>query len=179
MVFDILIKPIDSYWHKKYLGMERERSRAESNLRYSESIRETQEADLSELSKKEWMQQQAIRAFSTEREKHQELVETLQRQLGEYQQRYIKAERESRALADKLEAARRNLAQEYDNRDELVEDIEEVSNQLREYKDLARRLQEDLDERERMLGDRIRELDELRAQYEALTHEDGGEALAG
>ena len=78
-----------------------------------------------------------------------------------------------------LEAARRNLAQEYDNRDELVEGIEEVSNQLREYKDLARRLQEDLDERERMLGDRIRELDELRAQYDALAHEDGGEALAG
>ena len=125
------------------------------------------------------MQQKAIRAFGDEREKNRELVETLQRQLGEYQQRYIKAERESRALADKLEAARRNLAQEYDNRDELVEGIEEVSNQLREYKDLARRLQEDLDERERMLGDRIRELDELRAQYEALTHEDGGEALAG
>lgn len=179
MIFDILVKPWDSYWHKKYLSMEREHKRSESNLRYSEAIRETQEADLDVLRAKDKMQQAAIRAYTEEQEKKQELVETLQRQLGEYQQRYIKAERESRALADKLEAARRNLAQEYDNRDELVEGIEEVSNQLREYKDLARRLQEDLDERERMLGDRIRELDELRAQYDALTHEDGGEALAG
>lgn len=179
MLFDILLVPFDSYWHKRCQAMEREYRRAESNLRYSEGIREGQEADLAELSKKDWMQQKAIRAFGDEREKNRELVETLQRQLGEYQQRYIKAERESRALADKLEAARRNLAQEYDNRDELVEGIEEVSNQLREYKDLARRLQEDLDERERMLGDRIRELDELRAQYDALAHEDGGEALAG
>ena len=179
MLFDILLVPFDSYWHKRCQAMEREYRRVESNLRYSEGIREGQEADLAELSKKDWMQQKAIRAFGDEREKNRELVETLQRQLGEYQQRYIKAERESRALADKLEAARRNLAQEYDNRDELVEGIEEVSNQLREYKDLARRLQEDLDERERMLGDRIRELDELRAQYDALAHEDGGEALAG
>ena len=179
MLFDIILIPFDSYWHKRCQAMEREYRRAESNLRYSEAIRETQEADLDVLCAKDKMQQAAIRAYTEEQEKKQELVETLQRQLGEYQQRYIKAERENRALADKLEAARRNLAQEYDNRDEMVEGIEEVSNQLREYKDLARRLQEDLDERERMLGDRIRELDELRAQYEALTHEDGGEALAG
>lgn len=186
MLFDILLVPFDSYWHKRCQAMEREYRRAESNLRYSEGIREGQEADLAELSKKDWMQQKAIRAFGDEREKNRELVETLQRQLGEYQQRYIKAERENRALADKLEAARRNLAQEYDNRDELVEGIEEVSNQLREYKDLARRLQEDLDKRnqmvdnrDQMIADQMRQMDELRAQYEALTHEDGGEALAG
>lgn len=179
MFFDILLVPFDSYWHKKCQAMEREFRRAESNLRYSEGIRDQQEADLSALSQKDWMQQKAIRAFGDEREKTRELVETLQRQLGEYQQRYIKAERENRALTEKLEAARRNLAQEYDNRDELVESIEEMSNQMREYKDLARRLREDLDEREQQLGDKIRELDELRAQYEALTHVDGGEALAG
>lgn len=179
MFFDILLIPFDSFWHKKCQAMEREFRRAESNLRYSEGIRDQQEADLSALSQKDWMQQKAIRAFGDEREKNRELVETLQRQLGEYQQRYIKAERENRNLADKLEAARRNLAQEYDNRDELVESVEEMSNQLREYKDLARRLREDLDEREQQLGDKIRELDELRQQYDALTHEDGGEALAG
>lgn len=179
MFFDILLVPFDSYWHKKCQAMEREFRRAESNLRYSEGIRDQQEADLSALSQKDWMQQKAIRAFGDEREKNRELVETLQRQLGEYQQRYIKAERENRDLADKLEDARRNLAQEYDNRDELVESIEEMSNQMREYKDLARRLREDLDEREQQLGDKIRELDELRKQYEALTHEDGGEALDG
>lgn len=179
MFFDILLIPFDSFWHKKCQAMEKEYRRAESNLRYSEGIRDQQEADLAELSKKDWMQQKAIRAFGDEREKNRELVETLQRQLGEYQQRYIKAERENRALTEKLEAARRNLAQEYDNRDELVESIEEMSNQMREYKDLARRLREDLDEREQQLGDKIRELDELRQQYEALTHVDGGEALAG
>ena len=179
MFFDILLVPFDSYWHKKCQAMEREFRRAESNLRYSEGIREGQEADLAELSKKDWMQQKAIRAFGDEREKNRELVETLQRQLGEYQQRYIKAERENRDLADKLDAARRNLAQEYDNRDELVESVEEISEQLREYKDLARRLREDLDEREQMLGDKIRALDELRKQYEAITRGDGGEALPG
>lgn len=179
MFFDIVMIPFDSFWHKKYMAMEREHKRSESNLRYSESIREDQESNLAELSKKDRMQVQAIRAFGDEREKNRVLVETLQRQLGEYQQRYIKAERESRDLADKLEAARRNLAQEYDNRDELVESVEEISNQLREYKDLARRLQEDLDAREQLLGDKIRELDELRAQYEAVVREDGREAMAG
>lgn len=179
MFFDIVMIPFDSFWHKKYMAMEREHKRSESNLRYSESIREDQESNLAELSKKDRMQVQAIRAFGDEREKNRVLVETLQRQLGEYQQRYIKAERESRDLADKLEAARRNLAQEYDNRDELVESVEEISNQLREYKDLARRLQEDLDAREQLLGDKIRELDELRAQYEAVIREDGREAMAG
>ena len=179
MFFDIIMIPFDSFWHKKYMAMEREHKRSESNLRYSESIREDQESNLAELSKKDRMQVQAIRAFGDEREKNRVLVETLQRQLGEYQQRYIKAERESRDLADKLEAARRNLAQEYDNRDELVESVEEISNQLREYKGLARRLQEDLDAREQLLGDKIRELDELRAQYEAVIREDGREAMAG
>lgn len=174
MVFDILIKPIDSYWHKKYLSMERERSRAESNLRYSESIRETQEADLSELSKKEWMQQQAIRAFSTEREKSQELVETLQRQLGEYQQRCMKADRENRSLQEKLDSARRSLAQEYDNRDSLMEGLEELQKELTDYRALSRRLQEDLDARDEQLSRRERQYDELRAQHEALLREDGG-----
>ncbi len=186
MFFDILLVPFDSYWHKKCQAMEREFRRAESNLRYSEGIRDQQEADLSALSQKDWMQQKAIRAFGDEREKTRELVETLQRQLGEYQQRYIKAERENRALTEKLEAARRNLAQEYNNRDELVENIEEMSNQMREYKDLARRLKEDLDEqhqmvdnRDQMIADQMRQMDELRAQLDALTHVDGGEALAG
>lgn len=179
MFFDIIMIPFDSFWHKKYMAMEREHKRSESNLRYSESIREAQEANLSELSKKEFMQAKAIRAFGDEREKNRELVETLQRQLGEYQQRYLKSERENRSLSAKLEDARRNLAQEYDNRDELVESVEEISNQLREYKGLARRLQEDLDAREQLLGDKIRELDELRAQYEAVIREDGREAMAG
>lgn len=179
MFFDIIMIPFDSFWHKKYMAMEREHKRSESNLRYSESIREDQESNLAELSKKDRMQVQAIRAFGDEREKNRVLVETLQRQLGEYQQRYIKAERESRDLADKLEAARRNLAQEYDNRDELVEDIEELSAELREYKDLCRRVKEDLDARDEMLARRTAELDELRAQYEAMTREDGREAMAG
>lgn len=179
MFFDIIMIPFDSFWHKKYMAMEREHKRSESNLRYSESIREDQEANLSELSKKEFMQAKAISAFGDEREKNRVLVETLQRQLGEYQQRYLKSERENRSLSEKLEAARQNLAQEYDNRDRLVEDIEELTTELAEYKDHCRRLQEDLDAREKMLGDKIRELDELRQKYEALTHVDGGEALAG
>ena len=179
MFFDIIMIPFDSFWHKKYMAMEREHKRSESNLRYSESIRKDQESNLAELSKKDRMQVQAIRAFGDEREKNRVLVETLQRQLGEYQQRYLKSERENRSLSEKLEAARQNLAQEYDNRDGLMEDIEELNAELREYKDHARRLQEDLDAREKMLGDKIREMNELRQQYEALTHEDGGEALAG
>ena len=174
MVFDILIKPIDSYWHKKYLGMERERSRAESNLRYSESIRETQEADLSELSKKEWMQQQAIRAFNVEREKHQELVETLQRQLGEYQQRCMKVDRENRSLREKLDSTRRSLAQEYENRDHLMEGVEELQKELAEARELSRRLQEDLDARDAKLAELSGDYDALRAEYEAFLREDGG-----
>ena len=77
MIFDILVKPWDSYWHKKYLSMEREHKRSESNLRYSEAIRETQEADLDVLCAKDKMQQAAIRAYTEEQEKKQELVETL------------------------------------------------------------------------------------------------------
>ena len=179
MFFDIIMIPFDSFWHKKYMAMEREHKRSESNLRYSESIREDQEANLSELSKKEFMQAKAIRAFGDEREKNRELVETLQRQLGEYQQRYLKSERENRSLSAKLEDARRNLAQEYDNRDRLVEDIGELTSELREYKDLCRRLREDLDARDEMIESRTAELDELRAQYEAMTREDGREAMAG
>lgn len=179
MLFDIILIPFDSFWHKKYLAMKREHGRAESNLRYSESIREDQEADLSELSKKDWMQAQAIRAFNEERDKTRELVETLQRQLSEYQQRYLKSERENRTLSAKLEDARRNLAQEFDNRDGLMESIEEITTELAEYKDHCRRLKEDLDATGERLTQRTRELDELRQKYEALTHEDGGEALAG
>lgn len=179
MFFDIILIPFDSYWHKKYLAMKREHGRAESNLRYSESIREDQEADLSELSKKDWMQAQAIRAFNEERDKTRDLVETLQRQLSEYQQRYLKSERENSGLSAKLEDARRNLAQEYDNRDSLMESVEELNAELREYKDLCRRLKDDLDAAGERLIQRTAELDELRQQYEALTHVDGGEALAG
>ena len=179
MFFDIIMIPFDSFWHKKYMAMEREHKRSESNLRYSESIRKDQESNLAELSKKDRMQVQAIRAFGDEREKNRVLVETLQRQLGEYQQRYLKSERENRSLSEKLEAARQNLAQEYDNRDNLVESIEELSTELREYKDLCRRVKEDLDARDEMLARRTAELDELRAQYEAMTREDGREAMAG
>ena len=174
MLFDIILRPFDSYWHKKYLAMERERGRVESNLRYSESIREGQEADLSALSKKEWMQGQAISALNLERDKTQELIDTLQRQLSEYQQRYIKAEKEAGKLGDKLDEARRNLAREYDNRDGLMENIKEMSDELREYKELSRRLKEDLDQRDAQLLLRERDFDELRAQYEALVREDGG-----
>ena len=179
MLFDIILIPFDSYWHKRCQAMEREYRRAESNLRYSEGIREGQEADLAELSKKDWMQQKAIRAFGDEREKNRELVETLQRQLGEYQQRCMKADRENRSLQEKLESARRSLAQEYDNRDRLMEGLEELQKELADYRALSRRLQEDLDARDEQLSRRERKYDELHAQYEALLREDGGEALAG
>ena len=174
MLFDILLVPFDSYWHKRCQAMEREYRRAESNLRYSEGIREGQEADLAELSKKDWMQQKAIRAFGDEREKNRELVETLQRQLGEYQQRCMKADRENRSLQEKLDSARRSLAQEYDNRDSLMEGVEELQKELAEARELSRRLREDLDARDAKLADLAGDYDELRAEYEAFLREDGG-----
>ena len=177
MFFDILLIPFDSYWHKKYVAMERERKRSESCLRYSESIREDQESDLAQLSEKDKLQSRAILAFNEEREKTAELIDTLQRQLSEYQQRYASSERERRKVSDKLEDARRTLAQEFDNRDSLIGDIEELTKQLSEYKELCRHLRSDLDAAGDKLTARTAELDELRAEYEALTCVEGAGAV--
>lgn len=126
MVFDTIIKPLDSYWHKKFESAQREQKRVESFLNHSEAIREAREKELAALGKKADMQQQTISAFEEELKKKNELVETLQRQLGGYQQRAAKQGAELQGLVRKLE------------------EMEELREQLRDYKELSRRLQEEL-----------------------------------
>lgn len=179
MFFDILLVPFDSYWHKKYVAMEREHKRSESNLRYSESIREDQEADLSELSKKDWMQAQAIRAFHEERAQSEEKVNALEKELKKWQGMYNGSELARIRLAEKLDRTRQQFAEEMDNRDQLLQGMQELRDQLAVYKELCDRRQADLDTKEELLEQQTRAMEELRAQLEALTHEDGGEALAG
>ena len=179
MLFDIILIPFDSFWHKKYLAMERAHKRSESNLRYSESIREDQESDLAELSQKDWMQAQAIRAFHEERAQSEEKVKALEKELKKWQGMYNGSELARIRLAEKLDRTRRQFAEEMDNRDHLLQGMKELRDNLAVYKELCDRRQADLDTKEELLEQQTRELDELRAQLEAFTHEDGGEALDG
>ena len=75
MLFELMLKPIDTYWKKQFRAEEIRRRRAEVDAKYADDMRKYQEEDLALLSERDRKQALAIEAMNRELDRLRKLTE--------------------------------------------------------------------------------------------------------
>lgn len=99
MLIDWLLKPIDTYWRRRFHAEEIRANRAAADLRYTESIFKEQEKDLAALTERDVKQARAISAFTQE-------VEGLRAQIARERLELEQRDREIEVLREALRSER-------------------------------------------------------------------------
>ncbi len=95
--FDLILKPIDNFWHRRYETASRELRRAEANVRCEAGLRSAAEEERLRLSDISVKQAQAIHALQKE-------ADRLTTELGKAREKLDAREREIEALKIALRA---------------------------------------------------------------------------
>ena len=84
LLIDLLLKPVDSYWHRRYKEEQILRQRAETNARYAEKKMRYQDEDFSKMLMKDAAQAKTISAFSADRQGLLDEIEDLRAEIEGY-----------------------------------------------------------------------------------------------